>query len=422
MFSRVQKTYLLTLGVVMLLSAIFLIPGAGLIFIIVTIGLGLIILIPLPYVLFALLAALPAVVLWRFAILRLPMLALGAAALVLYLGLPIRHADEAFAADLAAQGDFLPASAAFDTPVGVEIRRREDTAHLGPAGPMAAYYQRQVCGELCERLLTGGDVAWVRVVLKNDEYQGDRIAVHALFVAATPTECQAVTADFAPGQDCVLIAPDHGRAADLTVDITDDLRQYRGDAGAIYQPSGSRRITGYLGGDTSAPRAFQQTQLFHQRPTPLHSFDYVSQDRSSDESGIMIMRNRTGSAPVDPVALVATIGLRFGPVRAFPIRVVTRDTNPFASRPAGAQDAAYAATLVAAGPEGQDQFSRSFAMILNNWHDKLRQQDSISSSERAIFCDTLASEALARPFWADQVIRKHDVTCPSTAAPAPRAL
>ncbi|MES2551570.1 MAG: hypothetical protein V4630_18055 [Pseudomonadota bacterium] len=68
--------------------------------------------------------------------------------------------------------------------------------------------------DICERLLTGGDDAWVRIVLRDDAFANDKAETCAGFVLVRAADCHAFSIDFpAKGSTCIRFAPDDGQPA-----------------------------------------------------------------------------------------------------------------------------------------------------------------------------------------------------------------
>ncbi|MES2541021.1 MAG: hypothetical protein V4583_10630 [Pseudomonadota bacterium] len=62
--------------------------------------------------------------------------------------------------------------------------------------------------------MTGGDVAWVRIVLRDDAFANDKTQTSARFVLVRDADCHALRADFpAKGSTCIRFAPDDGQPA-----------------------------------------------------------------------------------------------------------------------------------------------------------------------------------------------------------------
>ncbi|MES2816642.1 MAG: hypothetical protein V4720_17205, partial [Pseudomonadota bacterium] len=120
----------------------------------------------------------------------------------------MREGQFRFAADLEANGSTQPAS--FDRPLGVEIIRNvtHSPDFYSFDGVQSGFYGEAPCFDICERLLTGGDVAWVRIVLRDDAFANDKAETCAGFVLVRAADCHAFSIDFpAKGSTCIRFAP-----------------------------------------------------------------------------------------------------------------------------------------------------------------------------------------------------------------------
>jgi hypothetical protein len=410
-----MKAYFGILIAITMIALVLAIPGVALLAALFTFGLAAVFLIPLPFILVALWSILPAVLFWRIPIVRWPLLIAGIIGTASLYLLPPHLAELELSADLAVQNNFLPNSLGSNGLVGVEIRRSVSAnANFRAAGKASsAFYSAKPCFELCERLLTGGDVAWVRIVLTNDAYANDRARTHAILAPGNPMQCASINADFPPGESCALYAPDHGELADLTITLEDRQISWGGDNFTPYQPIGYRVATGHNGSDDKSPILFHQTQIFYERPTGMVSYDFGSLGRGdSGEGGFEFVRSRQASKPVDLISIANLMGLALGPTIELQPKTPGTEDNRFIAPPPDAQDAAYVASLINAGPShNPTQFSNAFAQVINDWHRRLRWKSSLSEADRTIFCRTLFDRRIANLFWEDQVIRKHGGAC-----------
>lgn len=409
-----RKFYFVSLLIVSLASIIFALPGISMFARIYTLGLALIFLAPLPYLLIGLWAVFPAVLVWRKPRLRFLLLAAAALCVGLTLYAPSYLADLGLARDLAARGDVAPASVSFAKPVGIDIHRRvsSDPNLYASNIETRAFYGDPPCFELCERLLTGGDVAWIRLIMTHDTFTSERAQTTALLIAGTPQDCQKVTADFAPGQHCALFAPDHGLPADLTIVLDEGLSPASADAFTAYQPIGYRFAAAHGGPDGSSRVLFQSTQLFYKRPTGQISFDFGSLTRREYGGGLQLVRAPFASAGIDLADAVETLGLTLGPVR--PLWSGSPDTQRTpATAPASlAQDAAYVASLLALGPDAGDFYSNALLDVIEKWHSRLSRKSTLSAAERSIFCATVTDNHIQKLFYEKQITKSHNVACP----------
>ena len=403
------RTYFILLAVCSVLTLIFAIPGIALVVLIFTFGLTYPMLFILPMATILLWALLPAV-LARNSGLRWPALAIGLALPASLLLLP-GMADREAAAMVAAKSPVAPQPIELAAPVGVEIIRNASHAPdlWNTGGVRSDFYGESPCFDLCERLLTGGKVAWVRIVLRDDAFVNDRAVTSARFVKGTDAACHAASADFPEtGAACILFAPDGGQAADLVLDLEDD-RIWRDRATAAWplEEIGYRTATAHAGSTVDAPVVYRAAQLFYSRPNGLLAFDPGGLGNGDAGGGFLFARNRAVTPPIDLAAAVSALGLPPGPPRLPQPKAPGTEHNIFIAPPPDAQDAAYVASLLALGPSPDPRGrSNSFAQVVNGWHDRLRWKDPITAADRAIFCSSLQDTSIRLFFWADQLRNK----------------
>ena len=71
------------------------------------------------------------------------------------------------------------------------------------------------CGDLCERLLSGGQIDWVRVKMQDGTGPNSQSSQSMIIETALGAACSKVYAGFDEGEPCILATPDDGRSADL---------------------------------------------------------------------------------------------------------------------------------------------------------------------------------------------------------------
>lgn len=74
------------------------------------------------------------------------------------------------------------------------------------------------CQILCQQLLTGGDIQWLRMASAPDARLAQRSIV---YYRAAPAECLAMDSRFPPDGTCLLARPDDGAKADLQLHLTE---------------------------------------------------------------------------------------------------------------------------------------------------------------------------------------------------------
>jgi hypothetical protein len=407
------RTYFTLLAVCTGLTLFFAIPSVAILAVVFTLGLALPLLFALPMVTILLWSLLPAV-LARKSWLRWPALALGLALPASLLLLP-GMADREAARLLATRSSVAPQSLTLSGPFGVEIIR---TARHAPDlwnvdGVRSDFYGEAPCFDLCERLLTGGEVSWVRIVIRDDAFSNDKAVTSARFIRATDAACHAANADFPEtGATCIHFAPDDGQAAALVLDLNDD-RVWRDRARTEWplEEIGYRTATAHAGSSPEAPVVFRAVQLFFARPNGLVSVNAGNLGAGKPGGGFALSRSRSATPPIDLAAAVTALGFSLGPIREPLPKTPGTESNVFIASPPDAQDAAYVASLLALGaapdPRGR---SNAFAQVVNGWHQRLRWKKPITAADRAIFCASLRDTSIPMFFWADQ-LRNKGLTC-----------
>ena len=120
---------------------------------------------------------------------------------------------------------------------------------------------------------------------------------------------------------------------------------------------GFRSAVAYAGPDRDAPEVMRLTQLFHARPTGQFSYDFGSLSNAEGGGGIALIRSSAASDPIDLADALSDLGFALGARRELPPKTPETRNNVFIQPPPDTQDAAYAASMIAAGPEEYDSFS-----------------------------------------------------------------
>jgi len=408
-----RPSYLRFLAISTGLLLILMIPGLSLVLVIFTLGLGFPFLYILPLAVLLQWLLLPAVFLrkavWRVGFV---LLALVVAALLLAVPQPLadRLAERA-------RDDLEPiASQAFVRAgaIGVEIHRSvaQDPNLQAPDAPIQTT-PWPPCFDLCERLLTGGDVAWVRIVLTDDKIGSEPAPSHRLFVARTGRDCAAANADLPASAACILMAPDHAEPADLVFEFEETFLWARQRKPGFAQVYGHRSVTARAGPAPEAEVLFRTVQVFYMRPSGLVRLAPGSLGTGDNGGGIEFVRYRAATLAQDLMGAVTGLGLALGPARVPLPKSPGTESNRFIAPPPDAQDAAYVASLLVVGTGEGAVFSEAYRRLVNDWHDRLRWKDPVSSAERGIFCATLADGRLGKMFWVDQLLRKPALECPT---------
>lgn len=412
-----RRAYLILLAVATALTLLFSLPSAAMLATLLTLGIAGLVLGPLPMVCICLWALLPAIIV-RGVPLRLLSLALGVGALAAIVLVPPWQADQAIARDLASRDDIAATATALPARPGVEIRRQtrpDPDLRVRGQGRAGALFGTAPCDDLCQRLIAGGQVGWVRIIIVDDPVPapdgdgGGTAASHALVVQGDAEACHAANPDLS-GKPCALYAHDPGAPADLVITLEADRTDWHTAAFVPYQPMGYRRARIQTG--PSAPDIFQATQLFHERPNGWVLYDAGSLGNGDGGGGFMLGRNRRASSPIELAGALQTIGIRLGAHRPTPPKAPGTEDNRFVQPPPDAYDAALVASLIETGPSEGDVLTPPFANVVNDWHQRLRWKPELTVGDRQIFCATLRDTSVPRLSWKDQVVRKHTPDCP----------
>lgn len=391
-------SYLIVLTTCSALCLILMVPGNAMLATIFTLGLAVPLLFLLPMMTILLWTLLPAVLSWRSPA-RWPLVGLGLVVPMLVLSLLPVLADRAAARHVAGVGRMQPARLAVTDAIGVTIIRDVQESDAP-------------CFDLCEQLLTGGKVAWVRIVLRDDSFVNTPTQTQALFVAATGAACSDANPDLSANQPCVLFAPDHGKPADLTLELSNQLTLPKDQReGWPFFELRTRTAVAYRGKDPSDV-IFVARQVVHDRPTVWIGIDPGSLANGDAGGGLVLLRQRSATAPIDLAAAFSAMDFPHGSVRTPLSKAAETEGNIFIAPPPGAQDAAFVSSMLAVGPEGAATFSNAFGQVVTRWHYQLRHRSELSAAEQTIFCRSLADTRVGQTPWSDKVIRKHDLTCP----------
>jgi hypothetical protein len=408
-----QRNYLIALVIVSVLSAVFMIPNAAMLALIFTFGLAAPILIVLPNLLIILWAVFPALLFWKIQPTRVPLLCIGAVIVASAAFIPRYLAERDLQRDLQTRRAVAATPIRIPKGIGIEIQRpaSHDPDLYVAEGNSGAQFGAQPCFDLCERLLTGGDVAWVRVVLINDAIGNNRQTTRALLVPGETAACRWVNPDIPEGRRCALFAKDHGQRAALTIKLDEDFTRSKTMPFTPYQPVGFRNasINSAVTGD--ARTLFSATQIFYDRPVGGISLDAGSLSNGIPGGGFQLTRARSASASIQLADAVEKLGISLGVERVLLPKSPGTENNIFIQPPPDAQDAIYAASLVATATPFNNAFSNAFSQVVNDWHERLRWKTSLSKADRAIFCRTRSESRIPVQFWKDQVIKKHAVKC-----------
>ena len=309
------------------------------------------------------------------------------AAAAVYVGPPL-IADRQAETARAALGEIAPLPLSIALPAGIEFRRplQQKFYHARAV----AQFDRTICPELCERLLLGGDIAWIRVVVTDDRDGDQSVKTSTLVTTAQGADCVTLHPDLSPTEACLLFRADHGLPADLVLEIQDRPQQ---PSGVVYRQNGYRLVQVSAG----AGPVLRRIQVFHDRPTFLG-----------------LSRQRTATEPPDLLQDLATLGLTMAPPLARTPRPPFWKRSVFLKMPPEPQDTAYVRSLLTAWPD--TRFSIAYTLFVAAWQEALANSESLTETEVSTFCAILRDPRLAR-MNSSQVSEGPSINCPKVLPP-----
>lgn len=176
------------------------------------------------------------------------------------------------------------------------------------------------CELLCQRLLTGGDVQWIRMASAPDAKLPQRTIV---YYRADPQDCAVLDHNFPVGAECLLAREDDGSPADLQMQVTELGDFYS----AMAQNAGIVALTGH--------QALVITDLRDKRELIRQSrygwtepmVGFLEPDTDFDvavraNGGFRLHRKRLFTGKIEMWKALSSIGIRMN---------MARDTQPFYS-------------------------------------------------------------------------------------------
>lgn len=388
-------------------------PDVALYVLIMTVGISAPLVIPLPMVCLCLWAALPSVILagrprWRiwspiFSILLLLLVVFG----------PGLVADWEAGKDVAKREIAARTLETFRAPFGVEIVRPAPGSFRFEASkrPLDIFLQQNPCFDLCERLLTGGQVAWVRLIITGDMVGKTPGESRAFLIPGTPDQCRDTDSDFPADQRCALFSADTGAPAGLTLVLTETSSYSSVHSLTPYAPSRYRSASAYRGSSRAGTSLFHREQVFYERPLGFLIFNGGSLGGGERGGGFTWDRKMASTTPIELASALQGLGLTLGPVRTrVPASTVATDVAAVVPTP-DAQDAAYIASLLSTGPEIGYEYSAVYSFMIGTWYEGLLAKVELTSSDMSIFCASLKDHRLLPARSKDKVISRHKIVC-----------
>lgn len=290
-FANFRVMYGVITAVICLLTIAFMNVDLSYAVALYTLGLGFLVAQVLPATAMILLIFLPLVALWHRPRTRFP-LAMMAVFLPPFAYAPMTLQTNAALARSVASLPSVPLRPIAAEVSSVEVQRDTLTGNIGffSLGDDA-----ELCDVLCEKLIYGRSVDWVRVV------HGEKSAVFRLGKGAA---CHALNPEMPADRPCLLYGNDMGAPADLVLKHTrlaDPSDQPDGDLRIV----GQQRIVGTLADATVLDR----TQLIYMRPMPIPVYRDILGD-ARDPFVLTWKKRPTVSAPMDIDGALAEMGVR----------------------------------------------------------------------------------------------------------------
>ncbi|MCD2175312.1 hypothetical protein [Rhizobium sp. C4] len=408
-----RNFYFLALVTATVATFLLSLPYVALYVLIMTVGITAPLVIPLPMVCLCLWAAFPSVMLagrprWRtwspiFSILLLVLVIFG----------PGLVADWEAGKDVAKREIAARTPEIFRAPFGVEIVRPASASLRFEASkrPLDIFLQQNPCFDLCERLLTGGQVAWVRLIVTGDMVGKTPGESRAFLIPGTPDQCRDIDRDFPADQRCALFSADTGAPAELTLVLAETSSHSSFDSLTPYAPSRYRSASAYRGNTRAGTSLFHREQIFYERPLGFLVFNVGSLGAGERGGGLTWDRKMASTSPIELASALQGLGLPLGPVRTRG-PALTGATNETAVVPtADAQDAAYVASLLSTGPEIGYEYSAAYSFMIGTWYEGLLAKAELTSSDSSIFCASLKDHRLLPARSKDNVISRHKIVC-----------
>jgi energy-coupling factor transporter transmembrane protein EcfT len=389
-------------------------PNVSLVVLVMTLGIAAPLILPMPMVCLCLWAALPSVVLADFPRWRIWSRVFSICVVGLVILGPGFIADWEAAADVASREIAGRTPETFKTPIGIEIVRPA----VGSLGSAASenkpdiFLQKQPCFDLCERLLTGGNVAWIRLILTRDMVGASSGESRAFLTPGAPGQCQEIDGDFSPDQRCALFSADTGAPADLTLVLTEKTSSYsRLHSLTPYVPSGYRSASAYRGAVRAGVAIFHLEQVFYERPFGFLGFNVGSLGGGDRGGGFMWDRKLASTDPIELTSALQDLGLPLGPVRTRGATSAGAVKGASVLPTPNAQDAAYVASLLSTGPEMGYDYSGAYALMIGTWYEGLESKEKLTAADKSIFCASLQDHRFSSSRPKDEVMSKHKIVC-----------
>jgi len=284
---------------------------------------------------------------------------------------------------------------------GVEIQR---AVTPNPTMPRGQLFSRNLCGDICEQLLLGGAIDWVRVIPVNDSISRVPIRTSALFRRADAPACQALNPDMPDNTPCILYQNDAPDPAQLLITInegtTHEARFWRDTNIGGLRRRGIRLVQAILPSQSEPQTLFIQSQLFYQTPQPMIISGTGQRADGQIGPGWFYVRETRNTADIDLAGQIATLGLTLAPPRT------GKTTEPEQPTPPKPWLTTQIISLMNTDPAG-DASSNNFADAklgqIDSWLSRANTLQTFSPSQTRLLCRLQTDPRTQRLSWPPQL-------------------
>lgn len=300
----------------------------------------------------------------------------------------------------------------FDQPIGIEIRRPVKHSHIFNDwdADIPTLFESTPCFDLCERLLMGGDVAWIRMVLSDDLQGNSRVETKSLLVSSTGENCLQFNSDLPSDQLCMLFAPDHDQEPELTIHLEQFADKSSEERTAFYEPTRHLLVSGFTNKPTDGLPVFVLRQQAYNRPTGELRIEPGIANRERSWGGYEFVRSEAATTQINLIGIFKQLGIRVGPERTQSEYNID-DKKPIVTP--NAVSAALVASLLAVGPEDAWAFSTNYSLFVENWVSALKQRPGSrrTHSETRTLCAVAKDPRFRNRINGSRIIRNFSLQC-----------
>jgi hypothetical protein len=189
---------------------------------------------------------------------------------------------------------------------------------------------QRLCDRLCERLLGGGKVDRVRIVMAN----ADDTVLSRIVYRATPAQCKALDAGFDAAAPCFLVRADDAAnegSPDFRISVTSGPeRSFRQEdfGGLAFLAAETRTVFEKTSGSAQRVLHDQTDQTWWKAAGPV-PFVPKMDFGTGQKGGLMLTWKKTRADPADIEGIIERAGLPLGPARRWiETRAAIRDVLP----------------------------------------------------------------------------------------------